>query len=44
MKFNVRKMDLRIAAVVQEAKATLVTRNSRDFAQVPGLVFVDWSQ
>jgi tRNA(fMet)-specific endonuclease VapC len=44
LKLNVRKMDLRIAAVVLEQNATLVTRNARDFKQVPGLTFVDWSQ
>lgn len=43
LKLNVRKMDLRIAAVVLEKNATLVTRNTRDFAQVPGLQIVDWS-
>ena len=44
LKVNIRKMDLRIAAVVLEKGATLVTRNARDFNQVPGLVFVDWSK
>jgi tRNA(fMet)-specific endonuclease VapC len=44
LKLNVRKMDLRIAAVVLEVNATLVTRNTRDFQQAPGLTFVDWSQ
>jgi tRNA(fMet)-specific endonuclease VapC len=43
-KLNVRKMDLRIAAIVLEQNATLVTRNAQDFKQVPGLTFVDWSQ
>lgn len=44
LNLNVRKMDLRIAAVVLEQNAILVTRNARDFKQIPGLAFVDWSQ
>ena len=43
-KLNVRKNDLRIAAIVLEVGATLVTRNAHDFQRVPGLIFVDWSQ
>jgi tRNA(fMet)-specific endonuclease VapC len=42
-KLGVAKMDLLIAAIVLDAKATLVTRNVRDFARVPGLTIVDWS-
>ena len=43
MKLNVRKMDLRIAAIVLEHNATLVTRNLRDFQRVPNLMIEDWS-
>jgi tRNA(fMet)-specific endonuclease VapC len=43
MKLNVRKMDLRIAAIVLEIGATLVSRNLRDFRRVPGLVVEDWA-
>jgi tRNA(fMet)-specific endonuclease VapC len=44
MNLNVRKMDLRIAAIVLEQGSTLVTRNLRDFQRVPNLPIEDWSK
>jgi tRNA(fMet)-specific endonuclease VapC len=35
-------MDLRIACIVMEYDAVLLTRNTRDFEKVPGLKFENW--
>jgi len=43
-KIRIGRMDLRIAAVVMERGAVLVTRNARDFKKIPGLQFEDWSK
>jgi tRNA(fMet)-specific endonuclease VapC len=43
-KIRVSTMDLRIACVTLANAGTLLTRNVRDFRQVPGLAFEDWSR
>jgi tRNA(fMet)-specific endonuclease VapC len=43
-KVRVPTMDLRIACVALVNNATLLTRNVRDFRQVPSLAFEDWSR
>jgi tRNA(fMet)-specific endonuclease VapC len=36
-------MDLKIAAIALAHKATLLSRNLRDFSRVPDLKVEDWS-
>ncbi|MBC7809280.1 MAG: type II toxin-antitoxin system VapC family toxin [Akkermansiaceae bacterium] len=36
-------MDLKIAAIALANNATLLTRNSRDFDKIPGLLIEDWT-
>jgi tRNA(fMet)-specific endonuclease VapC len=40
---RIATMDLRIAAIALSGNIILLTRNTRDFSKVPGLVIEDWT-
>jgi tRNA(fMet)-specific endonuclease VapC len=42
-KLRIGTQDLLIAAIVIANNATLLTRNTRDFQRMPGLLYKDWS-
>ena len=42
-KICIGTMDLKIAAIAIANDAILMSRNIRDFGQVPNLVFEDWT-
>jgi tRNA(fMet)-specific endonuclease VapC len=42
-RIRIGTMDLKIAAIVMSRDATLLSRNRRDFAKVPGLKVEDWT-
>ena len=42
-RLRIATMDLRIASIALSQGLTLLTRNTRDFNKVPGLVIEDWT-
>ncbi|GIK55953.1 MAG: type II toxin-antitoxin system VapC family toxin [Chloroflexi bacterium] len=44
IRIRIGTLDLRIAAIALSQNVTLITRNRRNFEQVPALKIEDWSQ
>lgn len=42
-RIRIATMDLRIASIALSQGLTLLTRNTRDFSKVPGLIIADWT-
>lgn len=42
-KVRIGTNDLKIAAIALANGATVLTRNTRDFSRVPGLLYADWT-
>jgi tRNA(fMet)-specific endonuclease VapC len=43
LRLRVGTMDLKIAAIALAHNATVLTRNLKDFGQIPGVLVEDWS-
>jgi tRNA(fMet)-specific endonuclease VapC len=44
LKLGVGTMDLKIASIALSNKATLLTKNIKDFRQIPNLNVEDWTK
>jgi tRNA(fMet)-specific endonuclease VapC len=43
-KVRIGTMDLKIGAIALANSATLITRNTRDYERITGLIFEDWTR